>query len=300
MAINNVALLGANGNLGASILEALVAAGDFRVTVVKRQSSSSTIPGNVRVVTVDDELSLESLKAAFAGEDAVVTCFPLKDVSQHLRIADAAAATGVRRAIPADFGSCDSSSPRALELVPLFKSKVAVRERLQELAAANPEFSWTSLVSGHFFDWGLRANFLHFDLKNKTADILGDGTLKSSTSTLHRISEAVLKVLRLEEQTKNKMLFMQSFCVSQLDVLAALEKATGSKWDAEHLDAEEFIAEHKAKAEAGDSDSIEHLVFALGALDGDWEARDGFSMDLLGLKNEDLDIIVQQVVDSET
>ncbi|KAI0597603.1 NmrA-like family protein [Biscogniauxia sp. FL1348] len=302
MTIHNVALVGANGNLGTEVLRALVSSGTFTTTVVKRQSSTS-VPGsetgaNVRIVSVDDTLSLESLTAAFKGQDAVVTCFPLRDPSQHLRIADAAAAAGVRRVIPADYGSCDSSSPRAQELVPLFKNKTAVRERLQEIAAADSKFSWTSIVCGHFFDWGLRENFLHFDLKTKKADILDHGEYKSSTATLSRVAEAIVRILQMEEETKNKVLFIQSFCVSQLDVLAALERATGSKWEVTYLNSEEFIKEHKAKADAGDRASVEDLVFALGALDGNWENREGFSMDLLGFKNEDLDQVVKRVVDS--
>jgi hypothetical protein len=34
----------------------------------------------------------------------------------------------------------------------------------------------------------------------------------------------------------------------------------------------------------------------LGAIDGDWEKKDGFAMKALGLENEDLDDIVAKVV----
>lgn len=48
--IKNVTLVGANGNLGSKILEALVADGSFRVTVIKRKSSQSTPAHAVRIV----------------------------------------------------------------------------------------------------------------------------------------------------------------------------------------------------------------------------------------------------------
>lgn len=260
----------------------------------------------MNLATVDDELSASSLEAALRGQDAVVVSIRLRDPAQHLRIADAAAAAGVRRFIPADYGSCDSSSARAQELVPLFAHKTAVRERLQELssaaaAAAEGSFSWTSLVVGHFFDWGLRENFLHFDLARRTADILDDGRRPSSTATLGRVAEAVIAVLaRDDPATRNRVLFIQSFCVSQLDVLAALERATagdgGAPWTTRFLDAGEFIAERKEQADRGDKEAVEDLVFALGAIDGNWEEREGFAMELLGLENEDLDEIVRRVV----
>lgn len=325
MAIKKVSIVGATGNLGSVLLEALVSSGSFDVTVVQRASSKAkpSVAGTaVPIKTVDDDLTLASLQAAFGGEDAVVVSFPLRDADAHIRIAEAAAAAGVSRVIPADYGSCDSGSARAQELVPLFKHKTAVRRRLQELSAASAEeegedekeggrprgrFSWTSIVNGHFFDWGLRQNFLHFDLAARTADILDDGRARSSTATLARVAEAVVRVLRRageggeeeDDQTRNRVLFVQSFCVSQLDVLAALERATGAKWHVNHFDAEEFIREHKTKADAGDREAIEDLVFALGAIDGNWEEREGFAMDLLGLENEDLDEVVKKVVASQ-
>ncbi|KAI1338185.1 NmrA-like family protein [Xylariaceae sp. FL0016] len=298
-AIQNVAVVGANGNLGSVVLRTLLEAGSFTVTVVKRASSTSSSPSTAKTATVDDGLSTASLTAALQGQDAVVVCFPLKDVSQHLRICDAAVAAGVRRLIPADYGSCDSSSPRAQELVPLFKNKTAVRERLQDLSRAHAGFSWTSIVCGHFFDWGLREDFLHFDLRARRADFLDGGRYRSSTATLGRVAEAVVRVLRRLERTRDRVLFIQSFCVSQLDVLASLEKATGTPWQVKDWDSEEFIRCYKAKADTGDKAAIEDLVFALGALDGNWETREGFAMELLGLENEDLDEVVKRVVDEE-
>ncbi|KAH8653711.1 hypothetical protein BX600DRAFT_471482 [Xylariales sp. PMI_506] len=241
-------------------------------------------------------MSFEGLRGALEGQDACVACFPLRDPEQHLRLADAAAAAGVRRFIPADYGSCDSSTRQATELVPLFLHKQRVRDRLREHAARDPAFTWTSLVAGHFFDWGLREDFLHFDLRARTADILGDGSYRSSTSTLAQVARAVVKVLR-DEVGANRMLFLQSFCVTQLEVLASLERATGgAKWTVNWVDTDQFIRENKVRADAGDAAAVSNLVFALGAIDGDWEKKDGFAMDLLDLQEENMDEIVQKVV----
>jgi hypothetical protein len=234
-----------------------------------------------------------------AGADAVVVCIPLSNVDEHMRIADAAAAAGIQRFIPADFGSCDSRSARARELVPLFERKVKVREHLETLAARSRDgsFSWTSIVCGHFFDWGLREGFLHFDLSARKAEILDDGRARSSTSTLARVAEAVVSVLQRPTETRNRVLMMQSFCVSQMDVLRSLERATaGQKWAVEHVESRAFIDSNKAKADAGDKQAVEDLVFALGVVDGDWETKPDFAMELLDLKNEDLDAVVQGVV----
>lgn len=301
MNIKAVTLVGANGNLGTLILDALAAAETFKITILKRSSSKST-PAHldkIRILEVSDTFQVEELATLLKGQDAVIACFPLKDVGEHIRLAEGAARAGVKRFIPADFGSCDSRDARAREVVKLFDHKVQVRETLERLANDNEGFTWTSLVNGHFFDWGLRENFLHFDLANKVADILDDGNMKSSLSTLGRVAEATVRILQDTDATRNKMLFVQSFCVSQNEVLRSLEKATGVEWKVNRYDSDSFITQHKALADAGNKEAIEDLVFALGAIDGNWEQKDGFAMDTLGLKNEDLDEVVNSVIASQ-
>lgn len=298
MAIFTVALVGANGNLGAPILQALLGSGTFRITVLRR-SSKSTIPtfdNQDYTVHTLASWTVGELQRALQGQDAVIACFPLKNLDDHIQLVEAAAAAGVKRFIPADFGSVDSRSQRARDLVPLFDRKVKVRERLEKLAAETPGFTWTSIVGGHFFDWGLKEGFLHFNLQTRTADILDDGTQISSLSTLARYSEAVVRVLHNEESTANKMLFIQSFAVSQHDILRSLERTTNSKWTVSYHQSEDFIEKHKAAAQAGDAEAIEDLVFALGVLEGNWQTKPEFAMSTLGLANENLDEIVLRVV----
>ncbi|KAK3314007.1 hypothetical protein B0H66DRAFT_369520 [Apodospora peruviana] len=308
--VKTVALVGANSGLGSAILRALLQAG-FRITVLRRASSKSPpfpadvhIPKSqeIEVKSLSDAWTTEELTDALRGQDAVVVCFPSKDVNEHLRIADAAAATGtVRRYIPADFGSVDARSPRSRELVPLFGKKVAVRERLEQFAAQNEAFTWTSLVCGHLFDWGLRNGFLHFYPDERRADILGSGNEKSSLSTMAKVAEAVVAVLNKFEETKNRVLMMQSFCVSQLEVLGALRRVLrddghGKEWQVDYVGLEEFIDQHKRLADQGDAESIEDLVFALGVEDGNWETKEDFAMELLGLKEDDLDAEVKKAL----
>ncbi|TKX24382.1 hypothetical protein C1H76_3488 [Elsinoe australis] len=300
MSIKNVALIGANGKIGAFVLDALVDESSFSVTVLQRASSKSkpAHESRIKITNVPNELPEDDLVSAFKGHDAAITCIPLTDLDQHLRLATAAARAGIKRYIPADFGSVDAGSPKAQELVPLFVRKTWVREHLDDLAKQHPGFSWTALVSGHFFDWALKTNFIHFDLKKRKAEILGDGKQRSSLSTLPRIADATVRILKMaeREETRDRVLFMQSFCVTQLDILEAVQKATGSKWEVEYLDVDDFIRDNKKKADAGDKEAIEELVFALGVIDGDWEKRPEFSMELLGLKNQDLQTVVSDIV----
>lgn len=304
MTIKKVTLVGANGTLGCKILDALRAEHSFCLSVLRRKSSSSlsTSPGqdingrNIEVLLVGDDMSTDELAKVLRGQDAVIASFPLRDVGEHLRLVEACALAGVRRFIPADFGSCDAESARAQELLKLYRDKSSVRHRAEELAREYEGFSWTTLTCGHFFDWGLKETFLHFDIPKKKADLLDAGNDKASYSTLGRIAEAVVRVLLMEEKTRNRALFVQSFSVTQREVLAVLEKTTGGKWKIEELESGAFIEEQKGWVKSGNKFAVEELVWALGTVDADWRGREGFAMELLTLEDEDLEGVVARVV----
>ncbi|KAI7343458.1 NmrA-like family protein [Hortaea werneckii] len=295
--IKNVAILGADGKLGPAVLEALVSA-SFTVTVLKRQSSKSSdehYPPSVKVARVPDDLNVESLAITLQGHDVLVITIKGSQTEVQKKLADAAVQAGVRRMIPADFGSCDSSTTEAQELVPLFKHKADLRQYLQTLAAQHKNFTWTSLVTGHFFDWSLP--FIHIHLADRRADVLDAGEHRCSMSTLARIGEATVQVLRKPEVTENQMLYVQSFCVSQNAIVKAFEKATANnKWTVEKYDADDFREREKARASKGDAEAVEELVYYLGVVDGDWTKKKGFAMDLLNLKDEDVEAVAKDVV----
>lgn len=295
MSIKKVALLGADGKLGPAVLHALITIG-FQVTVLKRASSKArdSYPDGVQVAKIQDDFAVDAVTEALRTQDAVVVTIKGSQVDVQRKVAQACVKAGVRRFIPADFGSCDSSSSWTQSLVPLYKRKTELRQYLTEVAKDSPTFSWTSLVCGHFFDWS--PEFLHIWVKEKTIDILNDGEAKWSASTLSRIGEATAGILLNLEATENQMIYVQSFCVSQNQVLKAFERATGSPWKTNKLDSKQYENQEKEKADNGDLDAVENLVWILGALDANWEKRDTFAMSTLGLENEDLDAVVRRVV----
>jgi uncharacterized protein YbjT (DUF2867 family) len=147
-AVKNVALIGASGNLGPSILNAFLANGSFNITVISRQESTATFPSSAKVVKID--YSHESLVTAFKGQDAVVSIAGAGQLFDQQKYIDAAITAGVKRFIPSEFGN-DLSNPKAVELVPLFKPKAQVTEYLH--GKESNSFSWTAISTGPFFDW---------------------------------------------------------------------------------------------------------------------------------------------------
>lgn len=92
--IKNVALLGADGNLGPAMMRSLVENG-FNVTVLKRKSSKSpsSYPSQI---TLSDAFEVDELVGALKGKDAVVVTVKGSQTDLQKRIADACVRAGVK------------------------------------------------------------------------------------------------------------------------------------------------------------------------------------------------------------
>ncbi|KAJ9660206.1 hypothetical protein H2198_002712 [Neophaeococcomyces mojaviensis] len=294
MSITNVVLVGANGRLGPSILQALLDVPEFKVSVLVRASSKSTYPSSVNVLRTDDNLSPDQLVRAFQGHDAVVISFAGTQKDTSIRIADAAFETStVKHIIPADFGSCDSSDPRSLDLVPLYVNKKDVRDHLVKLSKQKrpdgTSLSWTSLITGHFFDYGLKSGLLSMDVKKHTARVFDDGKHKFAATKLATIGLATSRALQHADhpRIKNKLVYVHSISTTQNELIAVVEDVVGHKFEIDRVDSEQFITKYKGLLEqSSDSqrhDFIEELVSVEGIVNAEWENRkgDAFVNDLL-------------------
>ncbi|KAF2026306.1 NAD(P)-binding protein [Setomelanomma holmii] len=300
MSINNVALIGGTGTLGAPVLKALKAS-EFNIFVVNRQTSRSVYP-RTQVITVPDDLNVDGIAQALKEKeiDALVITIAGSHVESQKKLIDAAFKAGVKRIIPAEFGSCDSADEKTNEILPLMKGKKDVRDYLLSLEGMQREdgskFTWTSLVTGHFFDYGLTCGLLKFDVKDRKAYILDGGKIKFSGSNLDFIGKAVIKILEKPAETANKLLYVHSSYVTQLELLEALENATGDKFKRIDQDSEEELKVARPKMLSGDREAREEVVAVWGVVASDWKEKEGFANTLLGLQEDDLDETVQKVV----
>lgn len=222
--IKRVALAGASGNLGPAILTQLLKA-NFTVTVLTRQDSKSTFPSesNLTVVPVD-YASVSSLTSALKGHDAVVSTLTTQAISVQNHLIDAAIAAGVTRFIPSEFGS-DTLSPLAHKL-PVYGAKIAVQEYLAKKVAEGSSLSYTFVLTGAFFDWGLQVGFL-VNLKDKKVELYDGGDRPFSTTRLATIGKAVVGILQHPEQTQNRAVYVHDAVVTQNQIIAIAEKKLG-------------------------------------------------------------------------
>lgn len=297
-----IGLIGANSRIGPAILKALIDHPATTSIVVFVRPSSQPVPLHPRILLVtipSDPPTLTDLTDAFSQHDieALVCALNPSERELQMRLADACVAAGVSRFIPADYGSMRSDDPYVLRLLPNFRNKQLVREHCQSLADSHRSFSWTSLVSGHFFDYGLRTELLGIDAEKNTALLFDGGKDRWSTSTVAQIGRAVAAILlEKEEETTNKMLLIQSFCVTQLEVIHAVERAIGQTVHGQYVDSEPYIAEKAKGADKGDAEAVEELVAVLGIKRSNWTGNALFANRMLGLKEESLEDVVRRVV----
>lgn len=300
-AIQNVALIGGTGTLGAPILEALRSS-PFTTFVLNRASSKSTYP-NTRTITIPDDLNVSTLTRLLKENaiDALVMSIEAHHVTNIRDLITAAFNAGVKRIIPPDYGSCDSADPKTCEILPLMEKKRGVRDYLVELAGKEREggagkLTWTTLITGHFFDYGLTTTLLGIDVPKRKAFIYDGGDIKFSNSTLSFIADAVVRILQKPEETANRVLYVQSVYVTQNELVAVLEKVLGEKFERIEQSSEDELAKSRPRMLQGDRAAEEEVVCVWGIVATDWTGREGFSNGLLGLKEEDLETAVRRAM----
>lgn len=305
MAINKVTIIGANGRLGPSILKALLEVDTFKVSAIVRASSKSTYPSSVITVRVDDDLPYEQLVKVLTGQDALVISFSGNQKDDSIKLANAAFEAGVKHIIPADYGSCDSSDPQSLDLIPLYLNKKDVRDHLITLAAKSRDdgstLSWTSFVTGHFFDYGLKSGLLAMDVNKHTAQVFDNGDYKFAATTLRDIGRAAAKILLHADdpRLKNKLVYVQSVQLTQNELVATVEEVQGQKYDASKISSEDFIREKKAhlKENPDDHDTTEDLVAVGGIINTNWDTKgDAYVNDLLEMPSVGLKQLVTEAL----
>ncbi|KAF4306985.1 isoflavone reductase family protein [Botryosphaeria dothidea] len=278
MSIKNVTLIGASGNLG-------------------RADSSATFPDGTKVVRSD--YSPESLTQALMGQDAVVSMITITALAEQQKVANAAIAAGVKLFLPSEFGS-DTASDAVIAAVPFFKPK---KDFIDFLAANEAKMSWAAIVTGPFFDWGLTYGLTGFDVANKTATLVDGGKARFSATNVVQIARSIIAVLEHPDIVANRFVYVESFSTNQLEVLAALEKATGEKWQVKYESSDDLRTVGFQKFQEGDlvtggTNIIKATILGEGSLEDHSHVAGGIWNERLGLPKEDVDEVVKKVLSS--
>ncbi|CZT14705.1 related to 2`-hydroxyisoflavone reductase [Ramularia collo-cygni] len=216
-----IALAGCNGNLGPSILQALINdAYPFTITILS-QTGKSPLPNNLLPPSIKiqkvDYTSTPSLISALQGQEALISLLP--DFSLQPKLIDAAIVAGVKHFIPSEFGS-NTLHPQTAAL-PLFRDKISTREYLQ---SKSREIGWTVIINGLLLDWGLESGFW-MTFPPLPTKIYDDGNVKHSTTLRSHVGKAVVSILKNPRAaTNHRVLYIQSTALSQNHILEIFKK----------------------------------------------------------------------------
>ncbi|CCF47008.1 isoflavone reductase [Colletotrichum higginsianum] len=302
MTIKTVAVVGASGLVGLRVVKVLQEKG-FDVTAVSRESSTATFPPGVAVRRADLS-SVESLTAAFVGQDAVVSAISTVAVivpGAQDPLIDAAAAAGVKRFVPSEYGL----NTRNLEgeiLGDWLKAKTAAVDYLIKKAEENPGFTWTGVGTSLFFDWSITRGIYGISLENKSITIFDSGDQKVSTTSLSFLAEGIAAVLRHPGETANKYINIVEFEVTQNQLHKLFEEETGAIFTVEHKTADEAERVGKEKLAAGGRFPFEEFLQKYWFGDGPGHAikEEDKANKVLELPQSDLREVVRRYIAEHT
>ncbi|CAI6341121.1 unnamed protein product [Periconia digitata] len=256
MELKNIAILGPRGNVGSGVItELLKKSNNFSITAISRPSSTYEAPPNSDVTTKSvDYASFDSLRDAFAGQDAIVNCITggATQYEPSKLIIDAAIAAGV----PFYFANEFVGNIKTEQFIRLPESragaKARIRTYLEELGQQG-KLQWTALNGGPFFDMWLMKGPAGFDVVNRQARIYGTGEHPLYWTPLSTIARTVANMLANPAPFVNHPVYICPFKgLTQNKLLETLETVLGAKFETTAVDVALMNKNAKIAMERGD------------------------------------------------
>lgn len=273
-----VALAGGTANLGHDILDALLAKPYlFSVTVLTRcgSSSSHSQPPQVKTVEIGSYTDETPLITAVRGHDVLLSVLP-GAVSLQLDpiLLSAAVKAGVKRFLPSDY-TLDVLHPKVREVAAVapLGARTALADRIVTTAETG-QIEYTSIMTVGLLDWALEHGFGSFNIPRREATLYDDGVNKCTACTTPFVAQAVVAVLQMPEaETRNRRIGVAEVEYSGVEMLEAMEKVTGQKWNVKRVSTEALLVNGRKALVEGNARAayVAHVV-ALN-FDGSGPAR---------------------------
>jgi hypothetical protein len=101
----------------------------------------------------------------------------------------------------------------------------------------------------------LELGIMSFNPHSQSATIYDSGNQPYEATNVAQVSHAVTATLVHANKTANQYVYINSFTLTQNKLLAALERASGTKWDVTHSTAKEFGESSLTKLKESESQS---------------------------------------------
>ncbi|KAM0263552.1 hypothetical protein ACHAQJ_001171 [Trichoderma viride] len=302
--IENVAIVGAGGQVGKHIAEELLKTGKHNVSAITRVGSNSKVPKGVKVVEVDYDDEQTLVNGLKGQQFLFISLAVTAPIDTQDKLVAAAAKAGVQWIMPNSYGTDFANKPLLKGILTAERTEAGVA------AVEKAGISWVFMSCNFWYEYSLSMGdaWYGFDIPNKKVTFYDDGKTLINTSTWRQCGRAAAQLLSLKElpddendqsptlsQWRNKILYISSFLVSQRDMLDSLNRvldATESDWKIEY---EPTDVRYKRGLDIMKSGNVVGFGMAMYSRafypngDGNYEAKYGLANEVLGLPKEDID-----------
>lgn len=302
--LTNIAIVGAGGNVGSHITRALLATGKHSVTAITRAGSTGDLPAGLAAVKTINYDDPTTLVAALQGQQVLINTISASASEAQEKLVDAAAAAGVQWIVPNEWAS-DYTNVALGEAIMLGPSALAMRRYIESKG-----LKWIAVSCSFWYEYSLAGTEgrYGFDFAEKKLTLFGDGSTKISTTTWPQVGRAVAGLLSLPvdgaspcvRDWANDAVLIESFALSQRDMLASVLRVTGDKesdWTISHEGTKERYA--RGTKMLGEGNMIGFLIsMYTGAFIEENPAYHGDKVvnEKLTLPKEDLDKATKEAV----
>jgi hypothetical protein len=195
-----------------------------------------------------------------------------------------------------------------MEVLPPAKSKYDTVQYLKSQESTG--LSWTAVIVGGFFDWALAIGAIGMNAKARQATVYDGGDIPHEVTNLGQIARAVAAVLSADhlDETANQYVYVNSFTLTQNQVVEAVKEATGSEFEVTKANRMDVWSDGMEKLKTGKFEMIggsRYMVGAVQMIQTEIYNRSGFNHfsknkglwnKRLGLPEESLEETIRRVV----
>lgn len=139
-----------------------------------------------------------------------------------------------------------------------------------------------------------------WDIPARRATVYESGNQPYEATNVRQIGRAVASILKNPEETKNKYIYVNSFTLTQNQVLGALENAIGTKLQVTRTTTKEILQAGYRNIESGNpglgfAQTVTSAIYGYGGMNN-FSANRDLANEILALPKESLEDTIREVL----